>query len=359
MLSKFSKIKLWFKEFFRRCPRKLQFTKDDPPLMIIGHRGAPYTEPENTIPSFEQALAEGANGLELDLVLTADKNVIIWHDWDPNDTTSLLREAGFEPFVKYKPHPPSFFSEYRKNINELTVEEIRANYFYKVRKGELHTIADVVIPTLEEFLIWTEGKENLLYVFFDIKVPASEPGCAIEILDLLKVLQHKYNPRFQVIIETFYVECFNEMKKAHPDFTYSLDVEPAPGFIFEPEEYSAVDAALKNGNDIAIAFRPRKITFANWTTFRRIIQIDRNKIKELRKKENKIKLVAATISKKKELRCMVRSGVDGIQTDFPGKLVAYAKKYKRNTGVLQAGKHQIPGSKFQITSTQSQIPRTK
>jgi glycerophosphoryl diester phosphodiesterase len=338
MLSKFNKIKLWFKEFYRRCPRKIQFTQDDPPLMIIGHRGAPYREPENTLPSFEQALNEGANGLEIDLALTSDNHVILWHDWDPNDTSALLREAGFEPFVRYKPHPPNFFSEYRKNINELTLNEVRENYFYKKRKGKLHIIASASIPTLEEFFKWASDKEKLMYAFFDVKAPDSQTDCAIAILDILKELQQKYNPHYQLIIETFYKECFSRMKEEHPDFTYSLDIEPAPGFIFDPADYSSVDTAVKNDNDIAISFRPRKITFANWTTFRRIIQTDRAKIKKLRKNGSNIKLVAATVSKRKELRCLVRLGVDGIQTDFPGRLAAIARRYKRRIAVPEIKK---------------------
>ena len=33
---------------------------------VIGHRGSPEREVENTIESFERALVDGANGLELD-----------------------------------------------------------------------------------------------------------------------------------------------------------------------------------------------------------------------------------------------------------------------------------------------------
>ncbi|MFO7448011.1 MAG: glycerophosphodiester phosphodiesterase family protein [Ignavibacteriaceae bacterium] len=330
MLSKFNRIKIWFKEFYKRCPRKIQFTQNDPPFLIIGHRGAPYKEPENTIPSFELALQEGANALEVDIALTGDNHVILWHDWDPNDTTAVLREAGFEPWVKYKPHPPNVFNIYRKPVNQLTLKEVRDNFDYKKRKGKLHLPANAHIPTLEEFFQWASDKEQILFVFFDNKAPEAEKGCAVQILDYLEKLCQKYSPHFRIIIETSFPECLYEMKAAHPELMYSMDIEPPPGFILEPEDYSPVNAAITNNNNIALGLRPRKITFANWTIFRRIMQTDIKKIREIRRSDNnEMRLIAATVSKNKELRCLVRLGVDGIQTDFPGRLKKITARYKR------------------------------
>lgn len=45
-----------------------------------GHRGARGLRPENTLPGFEVALDLGVNTLELDLHLSADDQVVIWHD---------------------------------------------------------------------------------------------------------------------------------------------------------------------------------------------------------------------------------------------------------------------------------------
>ncbi|MDH3306966.1 MAG: glycerophosphodiester phosphodiesterase family protein [Acidimicrobiia bacterium] len=49
-------------------------------LDIQGHRGARGLRPENTLPSFEVALDLGVTTLELDLHLSADDRVVIWHD---------------------------------------------------------------------------------------------------------------------------------------------------------------------------------------------------------------------------------------------------------------------------------------
>lgn len=48
--------------------------------LVIGHRGAAAHAPENTLPSFELALRQGADALELDVHLSADGQVVVIHD---------------------------------------------------------------------------------------------------------------------------------------------------------------------------------------------------------------------------------------------------------------------------------------
>jgi glycerophosphoryl diester phosphodiesterase len=50
--------------------------------LLLGHRGARASRsiPENTIASFDQALADGCDGFEFDVRLTADGAAVICHD---------------------------------------------------------------------------------------------------------------------------------------------------------------------------------------------------------------------------------------------------------------------------------------
>ena len=41
-------------------------------IKILGHRGASAYAPENTMPAFEMALEQGADGVELDVHLSKD-----------------------------------------------------------------------------------------------------------------------------------------------------------------------------------------------------------------------------------------------------------------------------------------------
>ncbi len=55
--------------------------------LIIGHRGASGDAPENTLGAFELALQLGADGIELDVRLTADGQVVVIHDATVERTT--------------------------------------------------------------------------------------------------------------------------------------------------------------------------------------------------------------------------------------------------------------------------------
>jgi glycerophosphoryl diester phosphodiesterase len=50
------------------------------PVEIIGHRGAAGVAPENTLPSFRRALADGLRQVELDVRLTLDGELVCFHD---------------------------------------------------------------------------------------------------------------------------------------------------------------------------------------------------------------------------------------------------------------------------------------
>lgn len=55
---------------------------------IFAHRGASLSAPENTLTSFRLALEQRANGIELDVHLTADQEVVVIHDADLSRTTN-------------------------------------------------------------------------------------------------------------------------------------------------------------------------------------------------------------------------------------------------------------------------------
>src|SRR2546430_12681884 len=55
--------------------------------IVVGHRGASATYPENTLASFEGAIAAGADVIELDVRVTADGEAVIMHDLDVSITT--------------------------------------------------------------------------------------------------------------------------------------------------------------------------------------------------------------------------------------------------------------------------------
>lgn len=321
--------KVWLRELFRFCPiSKLKVDKENL-FLVCGHRGSPVNEPENTIPSFDRALREGVNSLETDLCVTKDKEVILWHDWNPDELVALIRERGFEPEVAYKPDFPAPFSGLRNKTSELNLEEFRKHFNY-IKKDETEAVY-AHIPTLSEFINWLKDKPQIKYVFLDIKVPKDEKELIIVILDKLNSLVEEFNPTAKFIIETFYKEVLELAKQKFPDLNYSLDVELPPGFIFLPRIHSTIKVATTNKNNVAIIMRPRQITFASWVTFRRVIWYDVRRKKLLNKKSESTKidfLVGCTINNKKEMECLIKSGINGMQTDYPRRLTNLANEFK-------------------------------
>lgn len=93
---------------------------------IIAHRGASFDAPENTLPSFELAWQQGADGIEGDFMLTADGEIICFHD------VETKRLAG-QPGV----------------VQEMTLTELQALDVGRW-KGERWTLTR--IPTLRQVL---------------------------------------------------------------------------------------------------------------------------------------------------------------------------------------------------------------
>src|SRR5919112_5129667 len=60
-----------------------------PRPLVFAHRGGSALAPENTIAAFDNGLALGADGLELDVHLSSDGVVVVHHDRLLDRTTAL------------------------------------------------------------------------------------------------------------------------------------------------------------------------------------------------------------------------------------------------------------------------------
>lgn len=140
--------------------------RPSPGFLVVGHHGAPTVAPENTVPSFEVAVALGANGIEFDVSITADGIAVAWHDVDPDSTVALARQSGGEGFA-YVPRTPNIGNPMRRPVKELTLAELRANYGYADPFGQLDQ--DAVIPTVMEVFAWAKNEHRLKQLYLDFK----------------------------------------------------------------------------------------------------------------------------------------------------------------------------------------------
>lgn len=153
-------------------------------IFTIGHRGAPYYFPENTIASFRHALDVGANALEFDICLTKDKHLVIFHDPRPDalriryedfpyelaspefdGDTALIKEPRGGEFKVVRRR--AVRSKQTFDVLKLTLQQMRLVYRYGLVNGLEHPI-----PSLEEFLKFCSGETaRLELLFFDMKNP--------------------------------------------------------------------------------------------------------------------------------------------------------------------------------------------
>src|SRR5512136_457455 len=62
------------------------FVPRDRPL-VIAHRGASAATPQNTLTAFRRALELGADGVELDVHLSADGVPVVMHNFEVDELT--------------------------------------------------------------------------------------------------------------------------------------------------------------------------------------------------------------------------------------------------------------------------------
>jgi glycerophosphoryl diester phosphodiesterase len=132
---------------------------------ILAHRGASLQAPENTLAAFRAARAVGADGIELDVHLSADGVPVVIHDETLERTT-----------------------DGRGRVDERTLIQLQqldaGSWFDPAFAGE-------PLPTLEQVLDWAGDRLRL-----NVEIKAAAAGRAV--LDLLAGF-----PRARVLVSSF------------------------------------------------------------------------------------------------------------------------------------------------------------
>ena len=115
-------------------------------LYVIGHRGAAGLAPENTLAAFSRALELGVDGIELDVLITADRKLVVHHDFRLKP--EIARTPNGE-WVKKRSSPA---------IKELSVVELKKYDVGRINPDTLYaghyprqqSVDGEHIPTLRE-----------------------------------------------------------------------------------------------------------------------------------------------------------------------------------------------------------------
>jgi glycerophosphoryl diester phosphodiesterase len=104
--------------------------------LIFAHRGSAGTHPENTMEAFYEAERVGADGIELDVQLTKDGEIVVIHDETVDRTTN---GKGFV-----------------KDYTLKEIQKLQANFKFKSKLFKKNRV-----PSLREVFQWLKGNGML------------------------------------------------------------------------------------------------------------------------------------------------------------------------------------------------------
>ncbi len=234
-------------------------------LDIFAHRGVSINYPENTLAAFQAAAKLPIAGVELDVHLTADKEVVVIHD------ETIDRTSNGSGYVK-----------------DFTLQQLRTFDFGSWFSREF---GDEVIPTLGEVLELFAGTNHRINIELKTDIIAYE---GIEALVLKEVAAQQMTER--VIISSFNHESLQTVSKIAPYI-----------------ESAALFAEVLVDFPTYIALIPAKALHVSLpTSFRKSVKLALTEGATVR---------VYTVNEQRDARSLQQLGVQAIFTDDPEKIL--------------------------------------
>jgi glycerophosphoryl diester phosphodiesterase len=270
---------------------------------IQGHRGCRGLMPENTIAAFIKAIDLGVTTLEMDVVISKDHQVVLSH----------------EPFLNHeicsgpKGETPDTLNERSFNLYHMNYEEIRLcdcgskahpRFPEQKKLKAIKPLLETVIDTVERYITYKKLKP----VHYNIEIKSTpetdrlyhpEPSVYVDLVYAV-INQKKMSSR--VILQSFDPRVLNEIHLKQLPVRTAFLIENTDGFTknmallkFTPTIYSP-DKTLVN----------------------------RALLKACRKQH--MQVIPWTVNEPKEIRAMLKLGVDGIISDYPDRVIKLLRK---------------------------------
>lgn len=161
---------------------------------IIAHRGASALAPENTLAAFQQAIDDGADGIEFDVRLARDGVPVVIHDSKLKRLGNCRgRVAEYTSFELQNLDVGSWFNE---------------KYPYRADRK----FSAEIVPTLAQLLKFLSDYKGLLYV--EMKCREAETG-ALTTAVCEMIRQTKLLP--QIIVKSFNLEAVCQTRRLLPE----------------------------------------------------------------------------------------------------------------------------------------------
>ncbi len=255
---------------------------DGPRPRLFGHRGASGTMPENTLPAFSEALAAGVDRLEMDVHLTADEEVVVFHDPNVDRTTNGKGPLG------------------RLRLSEI--RQLDAGYQFEAPDGSWpFRERRIRVPTLAEVL--THFPKAPL----NIEIKVDEPA----LIAATERLLDRYEARSRVLLAAETQSLMDKIRARMPDVLTGMSMPEVLEFLGNGGNpgYSARGFALQ----VPVEYAGIPIITKHFVDVAHVCGLE---------------VHAWVINDEAEMQSLVEMGVDGIMTDFPRRA---AKVLARNS----------------------------
>lgn len=265
---------------------------------VQGHRGCRGILPENTMIAFEKALQLGVTTLEMDLVISKDKEVVVSH------------EPFFNHEISTAPNGEELTEENQleHNIFKLTAEDIKSYDVGLKAHSRFPRQANqkAVKPLFKEVIKRAESLTKSLkrpspYYNVEIKRKPEADNLfhptADEFATLVVETIQNTGIKERIYIQSFDIESLVVSKRLDPEIKLVLLIE---------------NRDTPQSNIAKLGFTPEV-----YSPYYKLVD---SKLVEYCKTKG-MKLIPWTINESDDMNQMLELGVDGIITDYPGRLI--------------------------------------
>lgn len=260
------------------------------------HRGGRGLMPENTVAAMLHGLAYSVKTLEMDVVITKDKRVILSHEPFFNTEITTKPDGSF-----VKPDEEKDLNIYNMDFADVVKYDVGLKPHPRFAKQEKHAVSKPLLSDVFDAVKNYMKEAKRPYPFFNIETksqPASdniyhpEPR---EFVELLMDVIRQYDLEKQVIIQSFDFRTLQYLHKHYPEIKTAMLVEADDKRSFR-----------KQLDDLG--FTPTIHSPAYEL-------VTENLITDCHEKN--IKIIPWTVNDKTTFDKLKTMGVDGIITDYP------------------------------------------
>ncbi|MBL7847688.1 MAG: glycerophosphodiester phosphodiesterase [Cyclobacteriaceae bacterium] len=276
-----------------------------PKFDVQGHRGCRGLRPENTIPAFLLGLDSGVTTLEMDVVITRDRQVVVSHE--PWMSGSIcLDPGGNEIAIK---------DSLKHNIFSLSYDQVRS--YDCGSKGNERFPEQLKMsaykPLLKDVIVAVENhiKNHTKYeVDYNIEIKSDKHSDnkfhpkPEEFSKLVYDLVDQYLPMDRVVIQSFDFRVLKYWHKEYPQIRLAALVENKKNL-------------QENLNELG--FTP-----SIYSPYYKLV--NEEMVKGCHQK--KIRLIPWTVNDEREMLALKGLGVDGFITDYPDRAAKYEMTLK-------------------------------